>query len=67
METGMWVFCGGMFRSGSTVQYQVAAHVAETAGRGCRLPFAADGDLGAATSSVQAVSPQARVLAGGLI
>lgn len=52
----MWVFCGGMFRSGSTVQYQVAAHVAETAGRGCRLPFAADGDLGAATSSVQAAA-----------
>lgn len=49
----MWVFCGGMFRSGSTVQYQVAAHVAEKSGRGRRLPFAAAGDLGAVASSVE--------------
>jgi hypothetical protein len=35
----MWVFCGGMFRSGSTVHYQIASHLVEAAGRGRRIPW----------------------------
>jgi hypothetical protein len=35
----MWVFCSGMHRSGSTVQYQIAAHLVEQAGRGERVTF----------------------------
>jgi hypothetical protein len=35
----MWVFCSGMHRSGSTVQYQIAAHLVEQAGRGERITF----------------------------
>jgi len=34
----MWVFCGGMFRSGSTVQYQITSHLVEHDGRGRRVP-----------------------------
>lgn len=41
----MWVFCGGMFRSGSTVQYQIASHLVESASRGHRLPFGAEPDF----------------------
>lgn len=33
----MWVFCGGMFRSGSTVQYQIASHIVERLGIGQRV------------------------------
>jgi hypothetical protein len=33
----MWVFCGGMFRSGSTVQYQIASHIVERLGMGQRV------------------------------
>lgn len=35
----MWIFCSGMFRSGSTVQYQVASHVVERSGRGTRVTW----------------------------
>jgi hypothetical protein len=35
----MWVFCGGMFRSGSTVQYQIASHLVEHCGRGRRVAW----------------------------
>lgn len=35
----MWVFCGGMFRSGSTVQYQIASHLVEHWGRGRRITW----------------------------
>jgi|694.fasta_scaffold32981_2 hypothetical protein len=35
----MWIFCGGMFRSGSTVQFQIASHLAEHFGRGERLTW----------------------------
>jgi len=35
----MWVFCGGMFRSGSTVQYQIASHLVEHHGRGRRITW----------------------------
>ena len=35
----MWIFCGGMFRSGSTVQYQIASHLVEQAGRGARVTW----------------------------
>jgi hypothetical protein len=35
----MWVFCGGMFRSGSTVQYQIASHLVEHCGRGRRITW----------------------------
>lgn len=35
----MWVFCGGMFRSGSTVQFQIASHLVEHFGLGERLTW----------------------------
>lgn len=34
-----WVFCGGMRRAGSTVQYQMTAHIVEQAGMGQRVGF----------------------------
>lgn len=37
---GGWVFCGGMFRAGSTLQFQIVAHVVEQAGLGRRVPWA---------------------------
>lgn len=36
----MWIFAGGMQRSASTLQYQVAAHLVESRGVGKRLPWA---------------------------
>lgn len=38
--SGGWVFCGGMFRAGSTLQFQIVAHVVELAGLGRRVPWA---------------------------
>ena len=35
----MWVFCGGMQRAGSTLQFQLAAHLVEQAELGVRLTF----------------------------
>jgi Sulfotransferase domain len=35
----MWIFCAGMKRSGSTLQYQIASHLVEGVGRGFRLPW----------------------------
>ena len=35
-----WILCGGMWRSGSTLQYQIAARLVEAAGVGRRLPYA---------------------------
>ncbi len=46
----MWVFCGGMFRSGSTVQYQIASHLVEHAGRGERLTWQKADDFAAVKS-----------------
>ncbi len=36
----MWIFCGGMHRSGSTLQFQLTAHLVEAAGRGRRVEWA---------------------------
>jgi hypothetical protein len=36
----MWVFCGGMHRSGSTLQFQIAATLVEDAGIGKRIEWA---------------------------
>jgi hypothetical protein len=36
----MWVFCCGMQRAGSTLQFQIAAHLAEQAGLGRRVAWA---------------------------
>jgi hypothetical protein len=33
----MWIFCGGMPRSGSTLQFQLTAHLVEGAGLGSRV------------------------------
>lgn len=33
----MWIFCAGMRRSGSTLQFQLTAHLVEQAGRGARV------------------------------
>jgi len=35
----MWIFCGGMFRSGSTLHYQLVCHLVEAAGRGRRITW----------------------------
>jgi len=35
----MWAFCGGAFRSGSTLQYQLTASIVEAAGAGRRIPW----------------------------
>lgn len=35
----MWVLCGGMQRSGSTLQFQLAAHLVEMTGRGQRQTY----------------------------
>lgn len=42
----MWVFCGGMFRSGSTVHYQIVSHLVEAAGRGRRVSWHAPDAFG---------------------
>jgi hypothetical protein len=39
----MWVFCCGMQRSGSTLQYQIAARLVEQAGLGQRLEWVEPG------------------------
>lgn len=36
----MWVFAAGMFRSGSTLQFQLISAMVERAGRGRRMPWA---------------------------
>lgn len=41
----MWIFCGGMTRSGSTLQFQLAAHLVEQAGRGTRVEWASPEDF----------------------
>lgn len=41
----MWIFCGGMRRSGSTLQFQLAAHLVEEAGRGRRIAKAEPEDF----------------------
>ena len=35
----MWIFCGGMIRSGSTLQFQITARLVESAGFGKRLEW----------------------------
>lgn len=44
----MWVFCGGMFRSGSTVQYQITSHLVEHGRLGRRVPRYAPDEFDAA-------------------
>lgn len=41
----MWIFCGGMMRSGSTLQYQITAQLVEEAGLGKRLDWAEPEDF----------------------
>lgn len=41
----MWIFCCGMRRSGSTLQYQIAAELVEALGVGERLPFTPHDDF----------------------
>lgn len=35
----VWVFCGGMSRAGSTLQFQLTAHLVEASGRGKRVEW----------------------------
>jgi len=35
----LWIFCGGMPRSGSTLQFQLTAHLVEQAGLGMRVEW----------------------------
>ena len=35
----MWIFCCGMERSGSTVQFQISAQLVEDAGLGKRVEW----------------------------
>lgn len=41
----MFVFCGGMQRSGSTLQFQLTAHLVEAAGKGRRMDWASPDQL----------------------
>lgn len=36
---GKWIFCAGMLRSGSTLQYQIVSELIETHGYGYRMPY----------------------------
>jgi len=36
----MWIFCGGMYRSASTLQYQIIAEILESRGLGTRIGWA---------------------------
>lgn len=40
-----WLFCAGMIRSGSTLQYQLASAIVERAAMGIRIPYAAESDF----------------------
>ena len=50
----MWVFCGGMFRSGSTVQFQIASHLVEHCGLGGRLGWRSADDFAAVRAAYPA-------------
>lgn len=52
----MWVFCGGMFRSGSTVQYQITSHLVEQGGHGRRIPRYAPDEFDAARQAYAGAS-----------
>ena len=41
----MWVFCCGMQRSGSTLQFQLTARLVESSGRGRRVEWVKPGDF----------------------
>jgi len=41
----MWIFCGGMNRSGSTVQYQITARLVEEAKLGKRVEWVKSSDF----------------------
>ena len=41
----MWLFCGGMIRSGSTLQYQLASSIVERAHAGQRIGWVASGEV----------------------
>lgn len=40
-----WLFCAGMIRSGSTLQFQLSSAIVEQAGIGRRLPYAPESDF----------------------
>ena len=40
-----WLFCAGMIRSGSTLQFQLTAAIVEQAGIGRRLPYVPESDF----------------------
>lgn len=40
-----WVFCCGLMRSGSTLQYQLASELVERSGRGQRVPWTPAGEV----------------------
>lgn len=42
----MWIFCGGMPRSGSTLQFQITAQLVEDAGLGKRIEWARPAEFG---------------------
>lgn len=41
----MWVFCGGMSRSGSTLQFQLTAHIVESVNLGKRIGWIEPGEF----------------------
>lgn len=40
-----WLFCAGMIRSGSTLQFQLTSAIVERAGIGIRLPYSPESDF----------------------
>lgn len=47
----MFIFCGGMFRSGSTLQYQIVSQLIEDRGLGARITWHSPEDFSAIRSS----------------
>lgn len=52
----MWVFCSGMKRSGSTLQYQLVAHIVEAAGRGGRVGWTETFEAAASSAEAETIS-----------
>jgi hypothetical protein len=49
-----WVFCAGMIRSGSTLQYQLAAEIVERSGIGRRIEYAPESEFEQVSADVAA-------------
>jgi hypothetical protein len=51
MDRLEWIFCAGMIRSGSTLQYQLASEIVERSNMGCRARYAPEAEFPALAAS----------------